>query len=75
MITAIEYRIQCDNGAQCADSNRFIGVGAQQVILANSGGIARDKAKLAGWVRRAVKLPNGLREMRDLCPDCAKPRS
>lgn len=78
MITAIEYRLQCDNGADCAARHRYghpaggyAYEGAWQVIPATSGAIARDQAKKVGWVRRGVKLPGGLREVRDLCPDCA----
>ena len=77
MITAIEYRIQCDNGTDCAARLRVtrdgqrVTVGAWQVIPATSGAIARDQAKKVGWVRRGVKLAGGLREVRDLCPDCA----
>ncbi|MBB1512020.1 hypothetical protein H5399_05295 [Tessaracoccus sp. MC1627] len=73
MITAIEYRLQCDNGADCAARHRRRDVDEAdwQVIPARSGAIARDQAKKVGWVRRGVKLPGGLREVRDLCPECA----
>lgn len=77
MITAIEYRLQCDNGANCAASlpvtrdGQRVTVAAWQVTMATSGAIARDQAKKVGWVRRGVKLPGGLREVRDLCPECA----
>lgn len=73
MLTPIEYRIQCDNGAACAARHRRRGVDEPnwQVIPAASGAIARDQAKKVGWVRRGVKLAGGLREVRDICPECA----
>ena len=67
MLTPIEYRIRCDNGAKC----RTTVVGDRQVILANTKTAARREAGAAGWVR-VKQGPYG--PMVDLCPECAAGR-
>ena len=77
MLIPIEYRLQCDNGAACHDSQGItrdgacVVVGAWSVFLANTKTAARRKATAAGWVR--VKLGT-CGPMVDLCPECAAGR-
>lgn len=74
MITPIEYRITCDNGADCAARRRYGAPvsgyayeGAWQVLPALTPADARDQAEQQGW--RRVTPPDG--PAVDLCPDCA----
>ena len=75
MITPIEYRITCDNGASCAARRRYghpfggyAYEGAWQVLPALTPADARDQAEQQG--RRRVTLGD-LGPTVDLCPDCA----
>ena len=74
MITPIEYRIRCDNGARCVGAYAQNGVkhGAQAILLAHTKTTARRQAEGQGWVR--VKL-GACGPMVDLCPECAAKRA
>ena len=74
MLTAIEYRIQCDNRAACANRHRYgtpaagyAYEGAWQSLPALTPADARDQAEQQGW--RVTLSPDGLEV--DLCPECA----
>ena len=75
MLIPIEYRIQCDNGADCANRWRYghpagghAYEGDWQSLPALTPADARDQAEQQRW--RVVSLnPYGLEV--DLCPDCA----
>jgi len=73
MLIPIEYRMRCDNGADCQDAYTPIGAkyAAGTILLANTKTAARRKATAAGWVR--VKLGD-YGPMVDLCPECAARR-
>ena len=70
MITAIEYRMRCDNGPACAGAYTLNRVrhGAGTILLAHTKTAARRLAEKQGWVR--VKRGN-FGPMVDLCPECA----
>ena len=74
MLTPIEYRIQCDNRAGCANRRRYghpaggyAYEGAWQSLPALTPADARDQAEQQGW--RLTLSPDGLEV--DLCPTCA----
>ena len=74
MLTPIEYRIQCDNRAACANRRRYGSPvsgyayeGDWQSLAALTPADARDQAKQQGW--RVTLSPDGLEV--DLCPECA----
>lgn len=75
MLTPIEYRIQCDNGSRCRDSQGItrdgerVVVGAWSVIPAHSKTEARRKAEAKGWVRTKLGTCG---PTVDHCPECAK---
>ena len=73
MLTPLEYRIQCDNGASCANrwryghpSGGYAYEGDWQSLAALTPADARDQAERQGW---SVTLSPWLEV--DLCPDCA----
>ena len=74
MLTPIEYRIQCDNGADCANrwcygspAGGYAYEGDWQSLPALTPADARDQAKQQGW--RVTLSTDGLEV--DLCPTCA----
>ena len=75
MLIPIEYRIQCDNGADCANRWRYghpaggyAYEGDWQSLPALTPADARDQVEQQGW-RRVTLSPDG--PAVDLCPECA----
>ena len=74
MITPIEFKMVCDNGAKClgAYTRQRVKHPAGAILLAHTKTAAHRQAEGQGW--RRVKLGT-CGPMADLCPECAAKRA